>query len=131
VVLMTWQLPQDVGAQSWDRMASIIPRGYVSYFTPDPPTIDGKLDDAAWEDADWTDPFVDIEGDAKPRPPFETRAAIRWDESYLYIGARMEEPHVWGSLTEKNSVIFQDNDFEVFIDPDGDHHNYYELEVNP
>jgi hypothetical protein len=27
-------------------------------------------------------------------------------------------------------VIFQDNDFEVFIDPDGDTHAYYELEVN-
>jgi hypothetical protein len=27
-------------------------------------------------------------------------------------------------------VIYQDNDFEVFIDPDGDSHEYYELEVN-
>jgi hypothetical protein len=27
-------------------------------------------------------------------------------------------------------VIFQDNDFEVFIDADGDTHAYYELEVN-
>jgi len=27
-------------------------------------------------------------------------------------------------------VIFQDNDFEVFIDPDGDTHQYYELEMN-
>jgi hypothetical protein len=27
-------------------------------------------------------------------------------------------------------VIFRDNDFEVFIDPDGDTHAYYELEVN-
>jgi hypothetical protein len=27
-------------------------------------------------------------------------------------------------------VIFHDNDFEVFIDPDGDNHNYYEFEMN-
>lgn len=130
-VLNTWQLPQDVGSPSWERMASIVPKGYVSYFTPQPPRIDGRLDDAAWEDADWTDPFVDIEGDVKPTPPFETRAALRWDDAYLYVAARMEEPHVWGTLTEKNGVIFQDNDFEIFIDPDGDHHNYYEFEVNP
>ena len=34
------------------------------------------------------------------------------------------------TLTEHDSVIFQDNDFEVFIDPDGDNHNYYEIEIN-
>ena len=42
----------------------------------------------------------------------------------------MEEPHVWGTITEKNSVIFEDNDFEVFIDPDCDGLNYYEFEIN-
>lgn len=129
-LLAAWQLPQDVGAQGWDRMASIIPRGYVSYFTAEAPVIDGKLDDEAWQRAEWTDAFVDIEGDVKPKPPYETRAAIRWDDSYLYIAARMVEPHVWGTLTEKNSVIFQDNDFEIFVDPEGDHHNYYEFEIN-
>ena len=33
-------------------------------------------------------------------------------------------------MTERDSVIFRDNDFEVFIDPDGDTHAYYELEIN-
>ena len=42
----------------------------------------------------------------------------------------MEEPHVWGKLTERDAVIYKDNDFEIFLDPDGDTHNYYELEVN-
>ncbi len=32
--------------------------------------------------------------------------------------------------TARDSVIFHDNDFEVFVDPDGDTHAYYELEVN-
>ena len=42
----------------------------------------------------------------------------------------MEEPDIWGTLAERDSVIFHDNDFEIFIDPDGDTHEYYELEVN-
>jgi hypothetical protein len=42
----------------------------------------------------------------------------------------MEEPDLWATLTARDSVIFQDNDFEVFIDPDGDTHAYYELEIN-
>ena len=53
-----------------------------------------------------------------------------WNDSYLYIGAELEEPHVWGTLTKHDSAIFEDNDFEIFIDPDGDNHEYYEIEIN-
>jgi hypothetical protein len=53
-----------------------------------------------------------------------------WDDKYFYIGAQLEEPHVWGTLTQHDSIIFQDNDFEVFIDPAGSNHNYGEFEIN-
>jgi hypothetical protein len=92
--------------------------------------IDGKLNDPAWERASWTDDFVDIEGDVKPKPRFRTRVKMLWDDEYFYIAAEMEEPHVWGTLTQHDSVIFRDNDFEVFIDPDGDTLEYYEFEIN-
>jgi hypothetical protein len=106
------------------------PRGYVCYRAATPVVIDGRLDDAAWGSAPWTDDFVDIEGDRKPRPRFRTRAKMLWDDRYFYVGAELEEPHVWGTLTLHDSVIFHDNDFEVFIDPDGDSHLYAELELN-
>ena len=53
-----------------------------------------------------------------------------WDDEYFYIAADMLKPDIWATLTTRDAVIFQDNDFEVFIDPDGDTHEYYELEVN-
>lgn len=106
------------------------PRTYFAPRTAQPPVIDGKLDDACWQAAPWTADFVDIEGDRKPRPAFRTQARIAWDHRYLYIAARLEEPHVWATLTAHDSVIFRDNDFEVFIDPDGDSHNYFEFEIN-
>lgn len=109
---------------------STIPRGYVCYRAAAPVQIDGRLDKPAWEHAPWTEDFVDIEGALKPLPPLRTRAKMLWDDTYLYIGAELEEPHVWATLTEHDSVIFQDPDFEVFIDPDGDNHNYYEIEIN-
>jgi hypothetical protein len=93
-----------------------------------PLTIDGKLDEAAWRAASWSDPFIDIEGDR--RPPLSTRVKMLWDDKFFYFGAELEEPHMWATLTTRDSVIFHDNDFEVFIDPDGDTHAYYELEVN-
>jgi hypothetical protein len=106
------------------------PKGYVCYRAARPPRIDGRLNDAAWQQAPWTDWFVDIEGDAKPKPRFGTRVKMLWDDRYFYVGAYLEEPHVWGTLTEHDSVIFRDNDFEVFIDPDGDNHLYAEFEIN-
>ena len=63
-------------------------------------------------------------------PSFATRAKMLWDDNYFYVAARLEEPHVWGTLTKHDSVIFQDNDFEIFIDPDGDNQEYYEIEIN-
>jgi len=67
--------------------------------------VDGKLDDAAWRAAAWTAEFVDIEGDRKPKPRFRTRAKMTWDDTYFYFGAEMEEPHVWGTLTQHDSEV--------------------------
>jgi hypothetical protein len=106
------------------------PRGYVCYRARKPIVIDGKLDDEAWKDAPWTDDFVDIEGAAKPKPRFRTRAKMLYDDQYFYIAAELEEPHVWATLKDHDAVIFHDNDFEVFIDPNGDNHEYYEFEMN-
>jgi hypothetical protein len=106
------------------------PLGYVCHRLTAPIRVDGKLDDAAWQAVPWTSAFVDIEGAARPAPRFRTRARMAWDDRFFYIAAEMEEPHVGGSLTKHDAVIFQDNDFEVFIDPDGDNHAYYEFEIN-
>ena len=105
-------------------------RNYICYRAGDPLEIDGHLDEAAWLAFDWSDDFVDIEGDIRPAPRWRTRVKMLWDDTYLYIGAELEEPHVWGTITQRDAVIFKDNDFEVFIDPDGDTYNYYELEIN-
>ena len=95
-----------------------------------PLVIDGNIDKLAWKEIAWTDDFVDIEGDLKPKPRFRTRIKMMWDDTNFYVAAQMEEPHVWGTLTQRDSVIFHDNDFEVFLNPSCDTRNYYELEVN-
>ena len=106
------------------------PRTYVARRAAGPLAADGKLSENGWADAPWTEDFVDIEGPTRPEPHLRTRAKMLWDDQALWIGAELEEPHVWGTLTERDAVIYQDDDFEVFIDPDGDTHAYYELEIN-
>lgn len=89
--------------------------------------IDGRAE-SAWSEASWTDDFTDIEGDKTPA--YRTRTKMLWDEDYLYFFAELEEPNIWGDITQRDEVIFYNNDFEIFIDPDGDTHNYMEFEVN-
>lgn len=138
-IIASWvsELPAARGAQverpTVPRRSTADPpqlRHYVSYRTPRPLDIDGRLGEPAWRAARWTAPFVDIEGYDRPAPRWRTRVKMLWDDAYLYIGAELEEPHVWATLTERDAVIYRDDDFEVFIDPDGDTHNYYELEIN-
>jgi hypothetical protein len=107
------------------------PSRYVCYRTSSAIAMDGKLEETAWQAAPWTDSFIDIEGDARPRPRFRTRAKMLWDDTYFYVAFDLEEPDLWGTMTERDAIVYNDNDIEVFIDPDGDTHNYYELEVNP
>ena len=106
------------------------PRGYVCYLRSRALQIDGRLDDEAWRDAPWSDRFVDIEGARKPAPALSTRVKMLWDDQFFYIAAELIEPHLWATLTAHDAVIFHDNDFEVFIDPNGDNHEYYEFEIN-
>jgi hypothetical protein len=124
-----------IGSATALRAADIIsaktfPKHYIAYKTTKPLKIDGKLDDASWLAVPWTDDFVDIEGNLKPPPRYRTRAKMLWDDGFFYIGAELEEPHVWATLTKRDTVIYNDNDFEVFIDPNGDSHEYYEFEMN-
>src|SRR5947209_365455 len=93
------------------------PKSYNCFHAATPIKIDGKLDDPAWKKAGWTTDFVDIEGAAKPKPRFRTRVKMLWDDQYLYIAAELQEPDVKATLAQHDSVIFHDNDFEVFIKP--------------
>jgi hypothetical protein len=126
----SWWLARPSGQPAAGAPTYIQPKGYVCYRAASPVRIDGRLDDEAWRGAAWTEDFQDIEGDKKPRPRFRTRAKMLWDDHYFYVAAELQEPHVWATLTEHDSVIFHDNDFEVFIDPDGDNHAYAEFEIN-
>jgi hypothetical protein len=124
------ELPKPAEQSSLNLPPKPQPEGYVCYRTSSPISADGLLDEEVWAAVPWTDYFVDIEGSAKPVPRLKTHAKLLWDDSNLYIAAELEEPHVWANLKQRDTIIFFDNDFEVFIDPDGDTHAYYELEVN-
>ena len=107
-----------------------VPRAYEVGRAQRPPELDGRIGRREWRGAGWSSDFVDITGDPRRRPVFRTRVRMLWDDSCLYVAARMEEPHLWATLTRHDAIVFHDNDFEVFLDPNGDGEQYFEIEVN-
>ncbi|HEX8014013.1 MAG TPA: carbohydrate-binding family 9-like protein [Flavobacterium sp.] len=113
---------------SQSKKNTIVPKTYTANKIANPILIDGDESDPAWKNAQWTDLFEDIENNIKPK--YATKVKMLWDETNFYILAKIDEPHVWANLKQRDTIIFYNNDFEVFIDPDGDTFNYYELEIN-
>src|SRR6266542_2865411 len=86
------KMPAHAGfAEDWARMKSIVPQGYVCYHATGPIAVDGRLEEADWQRAPWTQQFGDIEGKTKPEPRFRTRAKMLWDDHCFYIAAELEE----------------------------------------
>ncbi|MDR0731266.1 MAG: carbohydrate-binding family 9-like protein, partial [Treponema sp.] len=87
--------------------------------------IDGDLEKPVWKQAEKTCCFVDmVTGEPAP---FTTRSAALWDEKALYVAYWIDEPDVRASLTERDSLIWFDNDVELFFDGED---CYYEFQIN-
>lgn len=98
---------------------------YTAFRAREPLNIDGKLDEQSWRLAPRSPRFVDL---ITGRPTIhDTRAAVLWDDTYLYVGYWVEEPFVEAKLTEQDSLIWSENDVELFI---AGKDAYYEFEIN-
>lgn len=126
--------------------ASSYPRQYVAYASTAWPAMDGRLDEPFWTAVPWTEDFVGglqpsprpptLSGPhsaplsrVPPPPPADistastpgkrTRAKIRYDDQYLYIGAEVTDDTIWANISSTchcidpthDQVIYHDNDF--------------------
>ena len=111
------------------RALQVDPKVYAAQKITDKITIDGKME-SIWDAVSWSSEFVDIEGDKKAKPKYQTQFKMLWDENNLYIYAKLQEPHIWGSIKQQDAIIYHDNDFEVFLKPKPNSPLYYEIEIN-
>ncbi len=121
---------EKIGPLTYSSTIPWNPKTYVCQRAIDKIVIDGIDDEASWKALEWPDDFVDIEGRIKSGPTLQTKMKMLWDDEHFYFFAKMEEPHIWAKLTKRDATIYQDDCFEIFIDPDGDGHHYYEFEIN-
>ena len=98
---------------------------YTAHRVTAPLEIDGRLDEESWRQAPRSPRFVDL---ISGQPTIhDTRAAVLWDDECLYVGFWVEEPFVAATLTERDSLVWTENDIEIFI---AGKDAYYEFELN-
>jgi len=98
---------------------------YTCYRASHKMAVDSRLDRPAWREAPKSRRFVDLVSGV---PGFlDTRMAALWDDEYLYVAFWVSEPNVQAKLTERDSLVWTENDVEIFI---GGEDCYYEFEIN-
>ena len=82
-----------------------------------PPSLDGWLDSPAWRGATWIERFISVETDRTSDKA--TAAALLWDDRFLYLGARCEEPRIAYLKAEarKAREAWEDDTVELYLDP--------------
>lgn len=92
-----------------------------------PIIVDGCLDEAVWQRATWSTPFVKMDTGAPVS--LDSRIALLWDDVYLYAAFKYEDHEIWGTHVEHHDHVYHhDSDAQIFVDGNG---VYYELGVNP
>ena len=97
----------------------------LAYYWPEDFELDGDLNKEIWKTIPWSPRFVDVIGNTPAI--MDTKAAVAWNEDYLYFAFDCESPYPKASMKNKGDLLWHDNDIEIFIDG-GD--TYYELQVN-
>lgn len=97
-----------------------------------PLTIDGKMDDHAWQKVPAISQlFLDTKGTPAPE---KTVVKVLYDDENLYVGIKGDEPNPKGLLAKAYGdlpLVFGDDDFELFFDTNRDLKTFYRLMVNP
>lgn len=92
-------------------------------------TIDGQLDEVAWQQTRTTGAFVNTLNGG----PADFRAVSRvlWDDDNLYVSFEVADDFIRNSHEDRDAHLWEQDAVEVMIDPDGDGRNYFEMQVSP
>ncbi len=101
---------------------------YICRRATGPIVIDGCLDEPAWASAAPVS-LVLADTGAAPRQP--TQARLLWDDDYLYVAFSCKDNDIWGTTTERDQDIYNQEVVEVFIDAASCGSAYVEIEVSP
>jgi hypothetical protein len=95
-----------------------------------PINIDGRGTDRPWTRAQrtpaWTDTVAgeSVEGG-------DAWAKLLWDDEYLYVLMHARDPDIWGTITERDGNLWEEEVLEFYVDAAMNGRDYLELQINP
>jgi|GEM_PF-86056 len=97
---------------------------------PDSPIrVDGRLDEAAWRNAETFGDFSFPWWTSGKQE--QTAARMLWDDEFLYVAFQCDDAHVFAEQTEHDSRVYLDDCVELFTAPDSRRPNdYFNIEMN-
>lgn len=102
---------------------------YICRRTPQPITIDGRLDELVWARAPALGDFVLADGSGEPQLPTELK--LCWDLENLYLAFVAVDTDIWGTMREHDAPIYEEEVVEAFLSSGRDVTKYYEFEWSP
>ena len=97
-----------------------------------PPTIDGRLDDAVWQKAAVLGDFYQIQPGDNIAPSRKTEVLLGYDSKTLYIAYHCyDEPGSVRATVPKRDQIFDDDYVGALFDTFNDQRRAYEIDINP
>lgn len=118
-------LMADGPTKTFPPVADNLIKRYTAYRVASPVQIDGALTEDAWRKAPKSPAFVDLVSGRETI--HDTRAAVLWNDTHLFVAYWVEEPFVTAKLKKRDAPVYRDNDVELFI---AGKHAYYEFEIN-
>lgn len=90
-------------------------------------TVDGILDEPGWQGLD-TLTLVLNDALADGEPGVRTRVLTAWSPTRLYVAFLADSKNIRNTLTAHDAALYEQDVVEMFLDPDGDGKDYFELE---
>jgi hypothetical protein len=94
------------------------------------PVMDGVLSPGEWDQAAGPGLFSGLGGSVAPVQP---EVHVTYDQANVYVGARLPLPaglKPKATATERDGAVWDDDAFEMFLDPTGQRGSYYQLVAN-
>ena len=94
-------------------------------------TVDGLLDEPAWQSAQTVTLAENRAGTAVSDSAVLTRVKTCYNPATLYIAFVCNDPDIWSTFTQRDEHLWEEEAVEVFLDTDREPSTYVEIEVSP
>ncbi len=99
-----------------------------------PPVLDGRLDDAVWQQAAVVEDLHIVVSNEFGEPSQRSRIYVAFDDEALYFAARFwdtEPDKIVAKVLRKTDVSFGEDGFSIILDPFDQGRSGYMFDVNP